>query len=190
MYSSAGASLRESISYEDIRLGIVTAVDWKTIRSAFIRTRGRRTQAEIAKAGDLLQPAISKLESNDSLGPAVGTFVKAVKGLGVPVSEFFRQIEGLPPAVLSAQTRSTPSPRPDDEALSTLTSEDRSNNALLYSVAKSLKPYLDRLHEEGASKRGTHHRHAPKNSDQQTKDGVRSRGAGQGTPQRRVKRKG
>lgn len=68
-------------------------VEWKVIRSAFIRARGTRKQAEIAKAGDVYQSDISKLESNDNLGPAVETFVKAVEGLGMTVSSFFANIE-------------------------------------------------------------------------------------------------
>lgn len=80
-------------------LAIVAAVEWKEIRSAFVRTRGRRTQKQIAEEGGLQQGAISQLESNDDLGPTVGTFVKAVEGLGLRPSEFFRQIEiGAKPA--------------------------------------------------------------------------------------------
>jgi hypothetical protein len=69
------------------------AVDWKVIRSAFIRARGGRRQEDIAKEGRLHQSAISKLEANDNLGPAVEVFTKAIEGLGMPVSEFFLQIE-------------------------------------------------------------------------------------------------
>lgn len=88
-------SLEESGICENIPPRILNTVDWKTIRSEFIRRRGARTQAEIAGAGKLRQNAISKLESNDNLGPAVGTFVNAVEGLGIRVSEFFAAIEGL-----------------------------------------------------------------------------------------------
>lgn len=68
-------------------------VEWKVIRSAFIKARGRRTQGDIATAGGLHQSSISKLESNDKLGPAVEVFVKAVEGLGVKPSVFFAAIE-------------------------------------------------------------------------------------------------
>jgi len=72
---------------------IMTVVDWTAIRSEFIRQRGTRNQGAIAEAGGLHQSAISKLESNDKLGPAVETFVRAIQGLGVSVSEFFAEIE-------------------------------------------------------------------------------------------------
>lgn len=88
-------SSRESEPYEDAVVAILAVVEWHTIRAAFIRERGTRTQAEIAEPVGLKQNAISKLEANDNLGPAVGTFVKAVLGLGMPVSKFFAQIEGL-----------------------------------------------------------------------------------------------
>lgn len=83
------------------------AVEWKTIRAAFIRERGRRTQEEIATAAGLPQSAISKLESNDNLGPAVGTFVKAVGGLGLTPSGFFAHIESpRAPSALASDARS------------------------------------------------------------------------------------
>jgi transcriptional regulator with XRE-family HTH domain len=66
---------------------------WTDIRSAFIRARGGRSQATIGKAGGLRQNAISKIETNDKLGPAVETFINAVQGLGIPVSAFFAQVE-------------------------------------------------------------------------------------------------
>ena len=69
-------------------------MDWHTIRSAFIKARGSRTQEDIAaNVKGLTQGAIAKLESNDNLGPTVGTFIKAVEGLGIPVSSFFAEIE-------------------------------------------------------------------------------------------------
>lgn len=71
----------------------VSAVEWKAIRSAFIKARGSRNQDEIAKAGGLYQSHISKLESNDKLGPAVEVFVKAIEGLGMRPSQFFAELE-------------------------------------------------------------------------------------------------
>jgi transcriptional regulator with XRE-family HTH domain len=52
------------------------------------------TQQAVATAGQLAgQNAISKLIANRNLGPSVETFVKAVLGLGIDVSEFFAEIE-------------------------------------------------------------------------------------------------
>ncbi len=68
-------------------------LDWRTMRAAFIRARGRTPQHAIAAKGGLRQNAISKMEANDNLGPAVETFVRAIYGLGMQPSEFFKQLE-------------------------------------------------------------------------------------------------
>jgi transcriptional regulator with XRE-family HTH domain len=74
-------------------------VDWEQIRRHYAarladaRRRGF-TQKAVATAGKLSgQNAISKLLANENLGPSVETFVKAVTGLGLTVSEFFAEIE-------------------------------------------------------------------------------------------------
>ena len=74
-------------------------MDWEQIRRHYAarladaRRRGL-TQQAVATAGKLpRQNAISKLLANDNLGPSVETFVKAVAGLGLTVSEFFAEIE-------------------------------------------------------------------------------------------------
>lgn len=97
-------------------------MDWATIRSAFIRLRGARTQQEIADAGQLRQSHISKLESNDNLGPAVGTFVKAVQGLGVSVSDFFRQLEAGDLSIM-ASSKTPPVEAADERTLPPYPSE-------------------------------------------------------------------
>jgi len=66
---------------------------WPELRSKFIALRGTRTQTVIADAGGLHQSAISKLENNENLGPAVEVFLNAVEGLGLRPSEFFLQLE-------------------------------------------------------------------------------------------------
>lgn len=71
----------------------LSGVEWKEIRSAFIRARGKRRQHAIAAAAGLAQGDISKIENNDLLGPTVGTFIKAVEGLGLKPSEFFASLE-------------------------------------------------------------------------------------------------
>ena len=75
------------------------AMEWKTIRAHYERefTAAKRrglTQAKVAKAGGLKgQNDISRLLANDTLGPQVETFVRAVEGLGLSLSAFFAQIE-------------------------------------------------------------------------------------------------
>lgn len=66
---------------------------WATVRAAFLKTRGTRSQAAIAKQAGLRQNAISKLENNSNLGPAVEIFLNAVEGLGLTLSDFFLQLE-------------------------------------------------------------------------------------------------
>jgi transcriptional regulator with XRE-family HTH domain len=74
-------------------------MDWKRIRAHYeraFRAARRRglTQAKVAEAGGLKgQNVVSKLLANESKGPQVETFVKAVHGLGMPVSLFFAQLE-------------------------------------------------------------------------------------------------
>lgn len=86
----------ESVTYRHSQTDTLGRVEWKTIRSAFIRARkaaGVKQDALATRAG-LRQGDISKIESNDKRGPTVANFVSAVeKGLQIPVSEFFRQIE-------------------------------------------------------------------------------------------------
>src|SRR6185369_4606710 len=73
------------------------SMDWKAVRSAFIGTRERLnlTQVMVAAKGKLPQSAISKLESNDKLGPAVEVLLRAIAGLGVSVSGFFLHVEQI-----------------------------------------------------------------------------------------------
>src|SRR3954466_14007681 len=74
-------------------------MEWKQIRATYERVfnnakRGGATQESVAKAGGLRrQNAISKLLMNETLGPQVETFVRAVEGLGMSVSEFFALVE-------------------------------------------------------------------------------------------------
>lgn len=66
---------------------------WAALRSEFIRQRGAKSQAQVAHEADLHQSAISKLENNDNLGPAVEVFLNAIDGLGLPASKFFADLE-------------------------------------------------------------------------------------------------
>lgn len=66
---------------------------WATLRSGFIAARGDQPQAVVAERAGLHQSAISKLENNDNLGPAVEVFLNAIEGLGLKPSAFFLQLE-------------------------------------------------------------------------------------------------
>lgn len=99
-----------STGYERYGPATVPSVEWKVIRAAFIRARGRRKQEEIAQAGGLYQSAISKLESNDKLGPAVEVFIKAIEGLGMRPSQFFAELERSPNPPLKGEPKAGQDP--------------------------------------------------------------------------------
>jgi len=72
---------------------------WKQVREHYREQMraAQRKQKEIAAAGGIPQSAVSKLLHNDKLGPAVQIFLNAIAGLGIPVSEFFAQLERATP---------------------------------------------------------------------------------------------
>jgi transcriptional regulator with XRE-family HTH domain len=74
-------------------------MNWDTIRAhyAALLAESGRTQHAVAVAGGLSgQNAISKLLANTKRGPSVETLVRAVIGLGVPLSVFFAALEDVP----------------------------------------------------------------------------------------------
>lgn len=106
-------------------------MEWATIRRHYERLfalakKGGATQQSIAARGGLRQNKISELLDNDRRGPNAETFVKAVEGLGLTLSSFFAQIEGLqssavdgqndPLANLKGATGDSPVPVPTTEA--------------------------------------------------------------------------
>ena len=97
MQKSENTDIPIGISQLQVEAAVYTGggMDWPQIRSRFISLRTARglTQQDVAEAGEIPQGAVSKIESNTNQGPSVETFVKAVAGLGVTVSEFFLQIE-------------------------------------------------------------------------------------------------
>jgi transcriptional regulator with XRE-family HTH domain len=75
-------------------------ITWPDIRAHYERqfraekVARNRTQQEVAENGGLSRNnAISKLLSNHRRGPSVDTFVRAVQGLGISLSEFFASLE-------------------------------------------------------------------------------------------------
>ena len=132
----------------NIPYGILADMDWKTVRSAFIRARGERTQEQIAGAGGLRQNAISKLEANANKGPSVETFAKAVRGLGLSLSEFFEHLERRP-----LEPIPIPEGAPDDSALQ-LDSEERIEARVLRRLSRAFAEGLER----DAQARAKHHR--------------------------------
>ena len=70
-------------------------MDWVAVREHYRRLfeASGRTQVDVARAAGLSQSAIHKLLVNQGDGPAVETLLRAVQGLGLPLPEFFRQIE-------------------------------------------------------------------------------------------------
>jgi len=75
-------------------------MEWADIRAHYKRMfeaakrTQKITQKSVAQTGGLKgQNRISKVLHNRKRGPAVDTFVGAVIGLGIPLSEFFRTLE-------------------------------------------------------------------------------------------------
>jgi transcriptional regulator with XRE-family HTH domain len=69
---------------------------WSEIRAhlAALHAAAGTTQKAIADRGGIAgQNTVSRLLSNDKLGPSVEIFVRAIEGLGKPVSEFFIELE-------------------------------------------------------------------------------------------------
>jgi transcriptional regulator with XRE-family HTH domain len=81
---------------------------WMEIRAhyAALHTQARAaglTQKAIADRGGIAgQNTVSRLISNDNLGPSVEIFVRAIEGLGKPVSAFFLELEQGAGAPLNA----------------------------------------------------------------------------------------
>jgi transcriptional regulator with XRE-family HTH domain len=116
-------------------------MEWATIRTAFVKERHRRrlTQIAVATKGGLRQNAISKLESNDQLGPATEIVARAIEGLGMTVAAFFAQIEGGEQAGQQALDSQTPHrPGSANEPLPTPTPDD-SQAAINYLAATALR---------------------------------------------------
>jgi transcriptional regulator with XRE-family HTH domain len=70
-------------------------MEWQQIRDHYARLleESGKTQEQVAKALNKNQNLISKLLANKKRGPTVETFVDAVLGLDVPLSEFFARLE-------------------------------------------------------------------------------------------------
>lgn len=68
------------------------------------RQRLRLNQTALAQKAGITQGMVSKLEIDPDYEPTVVVLARAVRGLGLTLSEFFRQIEsGLPAEELSTQ---------------------------------------------------------------------------------------
>jgi transcriptional regulator with XRE-family HTH domain len=91
-------------------------MEWKALRAHYERLfqqkrRSGDTQQSIANRGGIRQNDISRLLSQtDGLGPRVETFTKAIEGLGVPVSQFFAEIEKLQNARLRRANHAVENP--------------------------------------------------------------------------------
>lgn len=74
---------------------------------ALARAAGTTQKSVAARGGLAGQNSVSRLLANENLGPSVEIFVRAVEGLGKPLSQFFIEVEQgvgatLPPASLDA----------------------------------------------------------------------------------------
>lgn len=77
----------------------IIAMTWLEIRAHLAAKHARAqatgvTQQAIAERGGIAgQNTVSRLLSNDKLGPSVEIFVRAIEGLGMSVAEFFSELE-------------------------------------------------------------------------------------------------
>lgn len=123
--------------------GIMASMEWAAIRKAFRAARVARGLKQNQIPGSK-QGMVSKLETNHNLGPAVGTFVKAVEGLGIPVSSFFAQIEGLPGGMVPT-TIPESLELADHDSLPSLPSEERIAQAAVQRLAERIATLERRL---------------------------------------------
>ncbi len=125
-------------------------MEWRQIRSAFIRLRGRRPQHAVGKGGGLRQNAISKIEANDNFGPSVGVFVKAIQGLGLKPSEFFREVEqslnqDLKTDTVEAHNPPVSAASEADDARDPILSHDKTQTSAIERFTREIERLGDRL---------------------------------------------
>jgi transcriptional regulator with XRE-family HTH domain len=153
-------------------------MEWKDIRAAYKAARQERGLRQ-DQVGDMAQGMISKLETNNNLGPTVGIFVRAIEGLGMSVSQFFAQIEGLPEPVRLGDDHGLPTKESaTDEAVPAITAQNP-----YYKIGKAFATII----QQSQSSRGADRRFATKTSDREAGDGVHPRSPREGSPQRRIK---
>lgn len=70
-------------------------MDWQQVRAHFKaeRERLKLTQDDVAERGNVDQSRVSKIESDPDYRPQADTFLSAIEGLGLPLSDFFLQLE-------------------------------------------------------------------------------------------------
>lgn len=136
-------------------------VDLKAIRLAIVRERERQemTQQQVAERAGMRQGHLSNIENVDGIEmkdlAARVLFQIIEQGLKVPLSLFFAQIEGVSaPTVAAPQNQGSPKAS-TDEAVPTLTADDR---AVLQTLGKVIAHFADR---EGARQSATRRGHAP-----------------------------
>lgn len=130
---------------------ILVSMTWDKIRARYttLLVASGRTQHEVAAAGGLSgQNAISKLVANTKRGPSVETFIRAVHGLGIPLSTFFAALEASapdprasvpPPPGRSPHGSSSASTTPGNVVNITLFDEQR--------ITAILQAMFDRVHQ-------------------------------------------
>lgn len=146
------------------------------------RVRLGLNQEQAAAAGGISQGTISKIEIEPDYDPSISAFRNALKGVGLTLSTFFTQIEGLPMPEVRTQDRPATIPPIgfDDEALSTLPPKE-----LIRVIVALAHAYAAR--EREASSR-EHRGHPAETRVGQTGADHRARSHRQRNRKRRVKR--
>jgi transcriptional regulator with XRE-family HTH domain len=132
---------------------ILSSMTWEEIRARYaaLLVASGATQHAVAAAGGLSgQNAISKLVANTKRGPSVETFIRAVQGLGIPLSTFFAALEtpapdpraSAPPPLGRSPHESSASTTPGNVVNITLFDEQR--------ITAIVQAIFDRVHQRMA----------------------------------------
>jgi transcriptional regulator with XRE-family HTH domain len=176
-----------SMSYTNAQPHILGDVDLKLVRLAIVAERERRglNQRQLAAKAGVDQGHMSKIENVDGeemrdLAARI-VFQLIERGLDMPVSQFFAQVEGLSVPVPRVDDQALPPDKasPVDETVPTFTAQDR----VFYKIGKAIATIVDQQRSE--SERRANRRSTADPSDRPTRDGLRARSAGQGPGQSR-----
>lgn len=175
------------MAYGNAQPHILLDMDLKQVRLAIVAERERRglNQRQLAAKAGVDQGHMSKIENVDGeemrdLAARI-VFQLVERGLGVPLSEFFAQLEGLSVPEPIGTDRA---PAPDevgsvDETVSSLTTQDR----VFYKIGKAIAAIVEQHQSEG--ERRPNRRSAPETGDRPTRDGLRARSPRKGPDQSR-----
>jgi transcriptional regulator with XRE-family HTH domain len=87
-------------------------LDWTDVRAHFehvMYSELALTQTEVATRGGIPQEYVSRVLLNHKDGPKAQTLIRALQGLGIPLAQFFAELDAAA-AASRAQSASVPAP--------------------------------------------------------------------------------